>query len=121
MACRTTRPISTCVWPRSCSLASAHTCPSPASAATSRASSSRVGDADNPRIAEHTDSGSFSLLMQDELGGLEILDPPAAPWYPVECNFPGLAIHVGDSVVCGLNCPIHSACHHVPRYSPAGM
>ena len=69
---------------------------------------------DRTRIAEHTDFGSLTLLMQDGSGGLEVQDPATGSFFPVECQFPTLIINVGDSMMRWMNKRIHSACHRVP-------
>lgn len=74
----------------------------------------QVGHQDKTRIAEHTDFGSLTLLMQDGSGGLEIKDPATHEWYAVECPVPTLIVNVGDSMMRWMNCRIHSACHRVP-------
>ncbi|KAL2419946.1 2-oxoglutarate-dependent dioxygenase htyE [Exophiala dermatitidis] len=73
-----------------------------------------VAEADKTRIAEHTDFGTLTLLMQDGSGGLEVLHPRTRQWYPAECEFPTLTVNVGDSLMRLLNRRIHSACHRVP-------
>lgn len=77
-------------------------------------SASQVGDTSVARIAEHTDFGTLTLLMQDGSGGLEILDPKTHHWFPAECEFPEMIVNVGDSMVRLMNKRIHSACHRVP-------
>jgi len=77
-------------------------------------SKQQIAQQDKTRIAEHTDFGSLTLLMQDGSGGLEVQNPDTREWFPVECNFPTLIVNVGDSMMRWMNGRIHSACHRVP-------
>ncbi|OOQ89525.1 hypothetical protein PEBR_07905 [Penicillium brasilianum] len=82
----------------------------------------QIGQCDQTRIAEHTDFGSLTLLMQDGSNGLEVQDPATGSFFPVQCTFPTLIVNVGDSMMRWMNKRIHSACHRVPinadRISP---
>ncbi|OQD61296.1 hypothetical protein PENPOL_c017G04392 [Penicillium polonicum] len=75
---------------------------------------SQVTQTDQTRIAEHTDFGSLTLLMQDGSGGLEVQDQSSGNFYPVQCTFPTLIVNVGDSMMRWMNKRIYSACHRVP-------
>ena len=85
-------------------------------------SQAQISQGDQTRIAEHTDFGSLTLLMQDGSGGLEVQDQATGAFFPVECTFPTLIVNVGDSMMRWMNKRIHSACHRVPitagRVSP---
>ena len=74
----------------------------------------QVHHQDKTRIAEHTDFGTLTLLMQDGSGGLQIQHPATRTWSPVDCQFPTLIANVGDSMMRWINRRIHSACHRVP-------
>ncbi|KAJ5484701.1 hypothetical protein N7539_004689 [Penicillium diatomitis] len=82
----------------------------------------QIGQCDQIRIAEHTDFGSLTLLMQDGSNGLEVQDPATGSFFSVQCTFPTLILNVGDSMMRWMNKRIHSACHRVPitaeRMSP---
>ncbi|KAJ7443620.1 thymine dioxygenase [Mycena galericulata] len=78
------------------------------------------------RIGQHSDFGSITLLLQDDVGGLEIEDPHVAGTFRPAPPVPGaLMVNAGDFMMRWSNDTIRSTIHRVraPPHvkSPDGM
>ncbi|KAL8660529.1 MAG: hypothetical protein Q9202_006452 [Teloschistes flavicans] len=74
---------------------------------------------DKTRIAEHSDFGSITLLLQDGTGGLEVEDQAREGLFePVECPYPIMLVNIGDCMQRWTNDRLHSACHRVTIPAP---
>ena len=67
------------------------------------------------RISEHVDSGSATLLWQDDVGGLEIEDVTSREFIPVTCPRPALLVYLGDTMEHWSNRILTSAYHRVSQ------
>ncbi|KAF9446264.1 thymine dioxygenase [Macrolepiota fuliginosa MF-IS2] len=65
------------------------------------------------RIDAHSDFGSMTLLMQDDIGGLEVQDPHSGEFCPVR-SIPGsILLNAGDFLMRWSNDTIKSTIHRV--------
>ncbi|KAJ7930948.1 thymine dioxygenase [Mycena leptocephala] len=72
------------------------------------------------RIGEHSDFGSITLLLQDDVGGLEVEDPCVAGSFRSAPPVPGaLVVNAGDFMMRWSNDTIRSTIHRV-RAPPNG-
>lgn len=69
------------------------------------------------RICEHTDSGSVTLLWQDNAGGLEIEDPATGTFIPVSNPAPAVLVNLGDAMERWTNGLLPAAYHRVGKPS----
>lgn len=67
------------------------------------------------RICEHTDSGSVTLLWQDEVGGLEIEDVRTGQFIAVINQAPAVLVNLGDAMERWTNGVLPAAYHRVGR------
>lgn len=77
-------------------------------------------------IGAHTDFGALTLLLQDEIGGLQVLHKPSNTWHPVTPIAGAYVINIGDLMQRWTNDRYLSTMHRVmspaslkPRYSVA--
>ncbi|SPO05384.1 related to isopenicillin N synthase and related dioxygenases [Cephalotrichum gorgonifer] len=77
-------------------------------------------------IGAHTDFGALTLLLQDEIGGLEVLHKPTGTWHHVTPIEGAYVINIGDLMQRWTNDRYLSTMHRVmsptsskPRYSVA--
>ncbi|CAK7237211.1 hypothetical protein SBRCBS47491_009900 [Sporothrix bragantina] len=77
-------------------------------------------------IGAHTDFGALTLLLQDEIGGLQVLHKPTNTWHPVTPIQGAYVINIGDLMQRWTNDRYLSTMHRVmspaslkPRYSVA--
>lgn len=72
----------------------------------------KTGDRD--RIAAHSDFGTMTLLMQDEVGGLEVEDPNHPGVFHPAPYIPGtIVINIGDFLMRWSNDILRSTLHRV--------
>jgi len=56
-----------------------------------------VGDAGETKgVGAHTDFGALTLLMQDDVGGLEVFNRASQTWHPVPPLVDALVVNLGD-------------------------
>lgn len=77
-------------------------------------------DRGTSRICEHTDSGSVTLLWQDDAGGLEIEDPVTRRFIAVSCPAPAVLVNLGDAMERWTNGLLPAAYHRVGKTSCPG-
>ncbi|KAJ7118265.1 thymine dioxygenase [Mycena epipterygia] len=66
------------------------------------------------RIGQHSDFGSITLLLQDDVGGLEVEDPNVAGTFRSAPPVPGaLVVNAGDFMMRWSNDTIRSTIHRV--------
>ncbi|KAJ7731565.1 Clavaminate synthase-like protein [Mycena maculata] len=66
------------------------------------------------RIGQHSDFGSITLLLQDDVGGLEVEDPHVAGVFRPAPPVPGaIAVNAGDFMMRWSNDTIRSTIHRV--------
>lgn len=77
-------------------------------------------------VGAHTDFGALTLLLQDDIGGLEVLHKPTGTWHPVKPIDGAYVINIGDLMQRWTNDRYLSTMHRVtsplslkPRYSVA--
>lgn len=77
-------------------------------------------------IGQHTDFGALTLLLQDDVGGLEVLHKPTGTWHHVTPIEGAYVINIGDLMQRWTNDRYLSTMHRVmspistkPRYSVA--
>ncbi|KEF54364.1 uncharacterized protein A1O9_09530 [Exophiala aquamarina CBS 119918] len=77
-------------------------------------------------IGAHTDFGALTLLLQDDIGGLEVLHKPTGTWHHVTPIEGAYVINIGDLMQRWTNDRYRSTMHRVmsptsnkPRYSVA--
>lgn len=69
-------------------------------------------------ISPHTDFGVLTLLLQDDVGGLEVFDREERTWYPVEPVEGAMVVNLGDIMARWTNDRYMSTLHRVN--SPVG-
>jgi isopenicillin N synthase-like dioxygenase len=70
-------------------------------------------------ISPHTDYGSFSLLSQDELGGLEVRDP-SGEWIDVSPNRGMFVVNIADLMARWTNGVYVSSLHRASNFNTSG-
>lgn len=71
------------------------------------------------RCKEHTDYGSITLLLQDEVGGLEVLDEPTGTWMPVPHEPGCLILNAGSLLSLATAGAVKATKHRVVGPSSA--
>ncbi|KIW10752.1 hypothetical protein PV08_10051 [Exophiala spinifera] len=64
-------------------------------------------------IGAHTDFGALTLLLQDDIGGLEVLDKLTGTWHPVVPVEGAYVINIGDLMQRWTNDRYRSTMHRV--------
>ncbi|KAL3474685.1 hypothetical protein BJX99DRAFT_173297 [Aspergillus californicus] len=64
-------------------------------------------------IGAHTDWGALTLLLQDEVGGLEVYYEPEDKWYPVKYIPDAYVVNIGDMMERWTNNRYKSTRHRV--------
>ncbi|KAL4779948.1 hypothetical protein BJX76DRAFT_351365 [Aspergillus varians] len=64
-------------------------------------------------IGAHTDFGALTLLLQDQVGGLEVYYEPEDVWYPVEYVPNAYVVNIGDMMERWTNNRYRSTRHRV--------
>ncbi|KAL2844134.1 hypothetical protein BJY01DRAFT_264041 [Aspergillus pseudoustus] len=64
-------------------------------------------------IGAHTDFGALTLLLQDEVGGLEVYYEPEDRWYPVPYVADAFVVNIGDMLERWTNNRYKSTRHRV--------
>ncbi|KAJ5260583.1 hypothetical protein N7478_012188 [Penicillium angulare] len=64
-------------------------------------------------IGAHSDFGALTLLLQDEIGGLEVLYEPENKWYPVQYVPDAYVVNIGDMMERWTNNRYKSTKHRV--------
>ncbi|KAJ5726009.1 leucoanthocyanidin dioxygenase [Penicillium malachiteum] len=74
------------------------------------------------RIAPHTDFGVLTLLFQDDVGGLQVMDQQTGLYSVVDGSHPIMLVNVGDSLQRWTNNHLRAVLHQVtaPSQSPSG-
>ncbi len=70
------------------------------------------GDQDLMGYAPHTDNGCLTLLLQDEVGGLQV-QHPGGPWLDVPYQRGALILNIGDLMECWSNGLLKATPHRV--------
>jgi len=70
-------------------------------------------------ISPHTDYGSFSLLSQDELGGLEVRDP-SGEWIEMPPKRGMFVVNIADLMARWTNGIYVSSLHRASNFNPSG-
>lgn len=68
-------------------------------------------------IGAHTDFGALTLLLQDDIGGLEVFHRPTETWHPVQPVEDAYVVNIGDMMERWTNDKYTSTLHRV--ISPA--
>ncbi|KAK0633916.1 hypothetical protein B0T14DRAFT_467157 [Immersiella caudata] len=66
-----------------------------------------------PRLAAHNDWGTFTILFQDQTGGLELRDPQTGDFIPADPEDGTLVLNIGDMLGRFTNDYFKSAEHRV--------
>ncbi len=74
-------------------------------------SSVMAADTGHMGVHHHTDAGALTLLLQDDVGGLEVLHQDT--WKPVPSIAGTLVVNIGDIVKVWSNDLYHAALHRV--------
>lgn len=79
--------------------------------ATAQGLSAKSADTGNMGVHHHTDAGALTLLLQDDVGGLEVFHQGV--WKPVPPVAGTLVVNIGDIVKVWSNDLYHAALHRV--------
>ncbi len=71
------------------------------------------------RAGAHSDYGSITLLMQDDVGGLEVLAPDGETWIPATPVEDAFVVNCGDLLARWANDTVKSTIHRVVSSSEA--
>ncbi|KAI1629954.1 putative gibberellin 20 oxidase [Exophiala viscosa] len=64
-------------------------------------------------IGAHTDFGALTLLMQDDIGGLEVFHKPSQTWHSVQPTKNAFVVNIGDMMERWTNKMYTSTLHRV--------
>jgi isopenicillin N synthase-like dioxygenase len=64
-------------------------------------------------IGAHTDFGALTLLLQDDIGGLEVFHRPSQTWHPVHPVKDAYVVNIGDMLSRWTNDKYMSTLHRV--------
>ena len=73
------------------------------------------------RAGPHTDYGTITLLMQDDVGGLEVLGPDGETWIPATPIEDAYVVNCGDLMKRWTNDTFNSNVHRVVCYPGAHL
>ncbi|WP_457972653.1 isopenicillin N synthase family dioxygenase [Arthrobacter sp. D1-17] len=77
-----------------------------------------VEEAGDQGVGTHADYGFVTLLLQDEVGGLEVLPPGADDWVPVEPNPEALVVNLGEMLEVATEGYLAATIHRVKAPPP---
>lgn len=77
-----------------------------------------VEEAGDQGVGSHADYGFVTLLLQDEVGGLEVLPPGAREWVPVEPNPEALVVNLGEMLEVATEGYLAATIHRVKAPPP---
>ena len=69
-------------------------------------------------VGSHADYGFVTLLLQDDVGGLEVLPPGAASWVPVEPLPGALVVNLGEMLEVATEGYLAATIHRVQAPPP---
>jgi isopenicillin N synthase-like dioxygenase len=69
-------------------------------------------------VGSHADYGFVTLLLQDDVGGLEVLPPGAAGWVPVEPLAGALVVNLGEMLEVATEGYLAATIHRVQAPPP---
>ena len=69
-------------------------------------------------VGSHADYGFVTLLLQDEVGGLEVLPPGASAWAPVEPTPEALVVNLGEMLEVATEGYLAATIHRVKAPPP---
>ena len=69
-------------------------------------------------VGSHADYGFVTLLLQDDVGGLEVLPPGAAGWVPVEPITGALVVNLGEMLEVATEGYLAATIHRVQAPPP---
>ena len=77
-----------------------------------------VEGAGDQGVGSHADYGFVTLLLQDDVGGLEVLPPGAAAWVPVEPLPGALVVNLGEMLEVATEGYLAATIHRVQAPPP---
>ncbi|WP_432245539.1 isopenicillin N synthase family dioxygenase [Arthrobacter sp. G.S.26] len=77
-----------------------------------------VTAAGNQGVGSHADYGFVTLLLQDDVGGLEVLPPGTAEWLPVEPLPGALVVNLGEMLEVATEGYLAATIHRVQAPPP---
>ena len=79
-----------------------------------------VEEAGDQGVGSHADYGFVTLLLQDNVGGLEVMPPGVKEWIPVEPLPGALVVNLGEMLEVATDGYLAATIHHV-RTPPPGV
>ncbi|MHC6595145.1 isopenicillin N synthase family dioxygenase [Arthrobacter sp. C152] len=77
-----------------------------------------VEEAGDQGVGSHADYGFVTLLLQDDVGGLEVLPPGATEWLPVEPLRGALVVNLGEMLEVATEGYLAATIHRVQAPPP---